>query len=202
MQKLYKLIQIILTHGIVQPITYLIFYVILGWKIEGELPDEPKIVAALAPHTSNLDFLFLLPLAFRFKRWPAWIGKREMFEWPILGFIFRELHGISLDRESPLKATKQTITYLNEHEEVILALTPDATRSYTDHWKKGFYIIAHKLKIPIVFIAMDYSKRVVRLREPLYTTGDAEADIALIRPFYDGVQGKNPENASDIRLGD
>jgi 1-acyl-sn-glycerol-3-phosphate acyltransferase len=195
-----EIIRVILMQGIVRPITWLIFDVILGWRIEGELANEPKIICALAPHTSNLDFLFLLPLAFKFKRWPAWIGKKEMFEWPILGKLFYGLHGISLDRESPIKATKQTITYLNAHEEVILALTPDATRGYTDHWKKGFYVIAHKLSIPIVFISMDYTKHVVRLREPLYTSGDAEKDIALIREFYEGVEGKNPENASKIQF--
>jgi 1-acyl-sn-glycerol-3-phosphate acyltransferase len=195
-----EIIRVILMQGIVRPMTWLIFDVILGWNIEGELANEPKIICALAPHTSNLDFLFLLPLAFKFKRWPAWIGKKEMFAWPILGKLFYGLNGISLDRESPIKATKQTITYLNAHEEVILALTPDATRGYTDHWKKGFYVIAHKLSIPIVFISMDYTKHVVRLREPLYTSGDAEKDIELIREFYEGVEGKNPENASKIQF--
>ena len=29
-----------------------------GWKIEGELPNAPKFVIALAPHTSNWDFIF------------------------------------------------------------------------------------------------------------------------------------------------
>jgi 1-acyl-sn-glycerol-3-phosphate acyltransferase len=200
MERVLEFIRVILMQGIVRPITWLIFNVILGWKIEGTLVDAPKIVCALAPHTSNLDFLFLLPLAFKFERWPAWIGKKEMFEWPVLGKLFFALNGISLDRDAPIKATKQTISYLNAHDEVILALTPDGTRHYTDHWKRGFYTIAHKLKIPIVFIAMDYSKRVVKVAEPLYTSGDAEKDIVIIQAFYEGVQGKNPENASRIQF--
>ena len=200
MAKVLKSIGDILMQVVVAPLVYLIFYIILGWKIEGTLPNDSKMVVALAPHTSNLDFLFLLPLAFRFKRWPYWIGKQEMFEWPIVGKAFYALNGIALDRDAPLKAMKQTMTFLNKHDEVILALAPDGTRKYTDHWKKGFYLIAHKLNIPIVFVALDYGNRRVKIREALYTTGDGEKDIALIRPFYDGVKGKNPENASLIQL--
>ena len=28
-----------------------------GWKFEGSVPDEPKFVLIIAPHTSNWDFV-------------------------------------------------------------------------------------------------------------------------------------------------
>ena len=28
-----------------------------GWRIEGAFPDVPKLVIAVAPHTSNWDFV-------------------------------------------------------------------------------------------------------------------------------------------------
>ena len=33
-----------------------IFFKLLGWKITGKVPDDKKIVAIVAPHTSSLDF--------------------------------------------------------------------------------------------------------------------------------------------------
>ena len=27
-----------------------------GWRLEGDLPNEKKLLAIVAPHTSNLDF--------------------------------------------------------------------------------------------------------------------------------------------------
>ena len=29
----------------------------MGWRIEGEIPDVPRIVISVAPHTSNWDFV-------------------------------------------------------------------------------------------------------------------------------------------------
>jgi 1-acyl-sn-glycerol-3-phosphate acyltransferase len=108
--------------------------------------------------------------------------------------------GFPIDRDAPLKATKQTIAHMEKQEEIILALAPDGTRQYTDHWKKGFYFIAHKMKLPIVFISLDYATKTIRLREPFYTTGNAENDLETIRPFFEGVQGRVPENASRIQF--
>ena len=30
---------------------------LFGWKFAGKLPNEPKMVLAVAPHTSNFDFI-------------------------------------------------------------------------------------------------------------------------------------------------
>ena len=31
---------------------------ILGWKVTVTVPDYPKCIICVAPHTSNLDFIF------------------------------------------------------------------------------------------------------------------------------------------------
>ena len=33
---------------------------LLGWSIEGEFPDYPKMMLAAVPHTSNWDFLMFI----------------------------------------------------------------------------------------------------------------------------------------------
>src|SRR2546425_8424915 len=49
----------------------------LGWRIEGDVPDVPRCVAIVAPHTSNWDFVIgiaaLLALGLRGR----WLGKRS-----------------------------------------------------------------------------------------------------------------------------
>jgi 1-acyl-sn-glycerol-3-phosphate acyltransferase len=182
------------------PLMYLYFRYIQRWKIIGDLPKVPKMVAALAPHTSDFDFVFLLMLSVHFRRWPSWLGKRELFEPALVGPLLYAVGGIPVDRDAPLKATKQTIAHMEKQDEIILAIAPDGTRQYTDHWKKGFYFIAHKMKLPIVFIALDYATKTITLREAFYTTGDAEKDLETIRPFFEGVQGRVPENASRIQF--
>lgn len=191
-----------LSRFVVAPLLYFIIQVVLGWRIVGSLPDVPKMVTAVAPHTSNLDFFFILYLSAYFKKNPSWLGKQELFANPIMKRLLIATGGIPVDRDSPLKATKQVVKAVAEKDEIVLVLAPDGTRKYTDHWKKGFYFIAHKTKLPLVFIKIDYGTKLVTVREPMYTTGNAEADIDLIRPFYEGVKGRNPENMSLIRLED
>jgi len=45
------------------------FVNLIGWRVVGEMPDDPKMVIIAAPHTSNWDyvlFLFLLSLLLSF----------------------------------------------------------------------------------------------------------------------------------------
>lgn len=181
------------------PLVYFIFRVILRWKVVGELPDTPKMICALAPHTTNSDFFFIVYLASYFRVTPNWIGKKELFE-GFLGKFSYYVGGIPVDRDSPLKAMKQVIKFVNQEENVLLCIAPEGTRHYTDHWKKGFYYIAQKADIPIVFFKMDYPKRTITIREAFFPTGDTNADMAVIRPFFDDAVGRHPERAAPVQF--
>jgi 1-acyl-sn-glycerol-3-phosphate acyltransferase len=85
-------------------------------------------------------------------------------------------------------------------EQLILALAPEGTRGETDHWKTGFYYIARAAKVPILIAYLDFGNKQVGTGELFYPSGDIEADFAQIRQFYAGRRGKNPENASLIRV--
>lgn len=199
MGKIYHHLVSFVGYRIVSPVIYIVYRYILGWKIEGNLPDVPKMIAALAPHTASIDFLSVPILLVYFNVRPHWIAKKEMFK-PPFGPFYYDLGGISVDREAPLQATKRIMKFIKQEEKVILCLAPEGTRYHTDHWKKGFYFIAHKTKIPIVFVKLNYAKRKITLRQAFYTTGDADADMAIIRPFYDDAVGYHPDRASEIRL--
>ena len=55
-----------------------------GWDFEGALPNEPKFVIIIAPHTSNWEFPLgvaaLFTLGFRI----SFLGKHTIFRWPAL----------------------------------------------------------------------------------------------------------------------
>jgi 1-acyl-sn-glycerol-3-phosphate acyltransferase len=85
---------------------------------------------------------------------------------------------------------KDTVGLFAEHEQLILAIAPEGTRSTVDRWKTGFYFVAVEAEVPIVPIALDYRRRLVRIGERFDPAGDLGADLADLQQFYRGVAGK------------
>ena len=81
-------------------------------------------------------------------------------------------------------------------------LAPEGTRSRRDHWKSGFYRIAREANVPIVLGFLDYGSKRIGLGPTLYPSGDLAADLAIIRDFYEGIEGRWPEQASPIRFAE
>ncbi|MGJ3241218.1 MAG: 1-acyl-sn-glycerol-3-phosphate acyltransferase [Anaerolineae bacterium] len=201
MQRVLDFVMAIVRDWIFAPLVYLVFRVILRWKVEGALPDVPKMICAFAPHTASFDFFFIIYLAVHFKVKPSWIGKKELFT-GIMASLYRYTGGIAVDREAPMQALRQVMKHIKQSEQIVLCIAPEGTRHYTDHWKKGFYFIANKTDIPIVFFKLDYPARTITVREAFYPTGDIDADLEQIKPFYADAIGRYPENASPIRFAD
>ena len=76
----------------------------MGWKTEVSVALPRKYIIALAPHTSNWDFLMgqLYSRAEGFRC--EFLMKKEWFVWP-LGPIFRSMGGI------PVQRSKHTSSY-------------------------------------------------------------------------------------------
>ena len=55
---------------------------LVGWRIEGKLPDIPKYILIGAPHTSNWDFVLFLGAIFHLKANVKFMGKHELFRIP------------------------------------------------------------------------------------------------------------------------
>jgi len=162
-----------------------------GWRIEGEFPDRPKIVAIVAPHTSNWDFpvgiaaVYALGLRVRF------LGKHTLFR-PPLGWLMRWFGGIPVNRAAPQGFVPQAVEAIAKADAIFLAITPAGTRSSTKPWKSGFYHIAHAARVPILPIAFDGAHRTIRLLPPVDTSGDHAVEIPRLRALYDGIRGLRP----------
>ena len=65
--------------GKIQALLGTLFLAVTGWKVEGVVPDIPKFVGILAPHTSNWDLPFILAVMYALGLKINWFGKKEIF---------------------------------------------------------------------------------------------------------------------------
>lgn len=168
-----------------------------GWKVEGEVPNVPKMIMILAPHTSNWDFIFILSVAYSMGVKLNWMGKKELF-WGPAGWLFRSMGGIPVDRHASYNTVESSVYTINQQTQAILGITPEATRRKTKFWKSGFYHIAHNANIPITFGYLDYPNKVGGIKPGFMPSGDIAEDLEKIRSFYKGIEGKHPQNYGEI----
>jgi 1-acyl-sn-glycerol-3-phosphate acyltransferase len=162
-----------------------------GWRIDGQFPDRPKLVAIVAPHTSNWDFLVGISAVWALGVRVRFLGKHTLFR-PPLGWLMRWFGGIAVNREAPQGFVPQAVAAIAKADAILLAITPAGTRSSTKPWKSGFYHIAHAAGVPILPIAFDGQRRTIRLLAPVETSGDYAREIPQLRALYDGIRGLKP----------
>jgi 1-acyl-sn-glycerol-3-phosphate acyltransferase len=162
-----------------------------GWKIEGELPDAPKFVIALAPHTSNWDFIFGAATMFALDIRLDFIGKHTLFVGP-LGALLRWMGGIPVDRSAAQGIVGESVRAFSEADERVLVITPEGTRSRVDHFRPGFLHIARGAGVPVLLVALDYARKTMVVGPTIYPGEDVEADRARIEAYYRPIQGKHP----------
>jgi 1-acyl-sn-glycerol-3-phosphate acyltransferase len=162
-----------------------------GWRIEGEFPPRPKMVAIVAPHTSNWDFVVGILAVFALGIRVRFLAKHTLFN-PWMGWLMRWFGGIRVIRESPQGLVPQAVAAIESTPSVFLAITPAGTRSSTKPWKSGFYRIAVDARVPIMPIVFDGGRRAIRLLPAFEPTGDYDADLPRLMALYEGVKGLRP----------
>lgn len=153
---------------------------LLGWRLEGELPNKEKVLVALAPHTSNWDFVVAMPVIMALGIKVSFLMKKEAFIWPF-SIVFRWWGGIPLDRGASGDVVNQVAQWYADHDAVWVAITPEGTRKKVEQYKTGFVRIAHAAGVPIVTIAWDFPSKSMVVDRIWTTTGNHEADAKLIR---------------------
>jgi len=170
-----------------------IFVTILGWKLIGVIDSYlKKCVVIVIPHTSNLDFFIALLVRGIMGIEINFVGKKELFAFPF-GYYFRAVGGAPIDRSGGKNTVDATAEVFAKKETFRLSISPEGTRKKVAELRTGFYYIALKADVPIVPVAFDYEKKEVKIGKPFTPTGNYEADMKLILPFFKGVKGKIPE---------
>jgi 1-acyl-sn-glycerol-3-phosphate acyltransferase len=172
---------------------------ITGWKPDGVRPTAPHCVLIAAPHTTNWDFPYLLIFAAYFDLKIRWMGKHSLFR-PPLGWFMRLAGGIPVVRHKRENIVLAMARSFKDHDELVLVVPAEGTRSRAEHWKSGFYHIARSADVPIVMSYLDYTKKRGGFGPALDLTGDVRRDMDQIRAFYAGKEGKHPEDFGPIRL--
>lgn len=169
------------------------YMALIRWRLAGEIPNLPKMVLILAPHTSNLDFVVGLAPLFALALRLSFMAKKPLF-WEPFGTYLRWIGGVPIDRAAPGGTVREVINQFQTREQFLLVITPEGTRTRAKRWKTGFYVIAEKAGVPILPLIFDYSRREVRFEPPLMPTGNMDEDIKILQSFYDASQARNPDS--------
>ncbi|MBS1486415.1 MAG: lysophospholipid acyltransferase family protein [Bacteroidetes bacterium] len=172
---------------------YLLLFKLAGWSVEGSFPPElKKYIVAVAPHTSNWDFVVgVMARSILRMQNTKYLGKSQLFK-PPFGWLFRWLGGYPVERSSSHDMVSQVVALFNGHEQFILAIAPEGTRKKVDRLKTGFYYIARQAQVPIIPCGFDYAKKKVVIGQPLYASENMEQDILTLLNFYQSITGRNP----------
>jgi len=161
-----------------------------GWSFTGTIPDLAKAVIIVAPHTSNWDFvigvagMFALDLDLRF------LGKHSLFGGP-LAPIMRALGGIPVDRSLPGGGVvDEMVALFRSSDAMLLALSPEGTRTAVERWHRGFHHVAAGADVPILPVALDYGCRKIRFGPPHIPSQDIERDLCELEEFFADARGK------------
>ena len=163
-----------------------------GWKIGNVIPDIPKCVIALAPHTSNYDFIIGKLAYTAIGRTANFLIKESWFVFPF-NLIFNSMGGIPVGRGRNTSFTDTLAKEFDKRDKFQLAITPEGTRRRITKWKRGVYVSAMNAEVPIVLIGLDYDTKTISSLDVINPTGDIDADMKIIQSKFKGIQGKYPE---------
>lgn len=170
-----------------------IFWV-AGWKLTGQVPTGiPKAMMIAAPHTSNWDFIiaraafYLMDVDVRFT------VKKEWTEIFFLGWLMKKLGALAVDRKKNNSLVDGMVQLFQEHDELVILITPEGTRAYQPRWRKGYYFAALGAGVPILLGFLNYAKREAGIGPAVWPTGNYEADEEEIKAFYRQIPGRFPE---------
>jgi 1-acyl-sn-glycerol-3-phosphate acyltransferase len=171
---------------------------ILGWEIKGKFPDIKKSVIIFAPHTSYWDGfygkLYFMQSDINYK----FLSKKEFFKFPVK-YFFKAFGSIPVQENSEF--IKEMVLLLNNNENIHIIISPEGQLAKTDHWKRGFYYIAKKAKVPIIVGYIDYRKKELGVKSIINETNNLQTTMTEIKKMYENVNAKYPENfTTDIRF--
>ena len=164
-----------------------------GWRIEGAIPQYPKMVIAVAPHTSNWDFFLGVAVLFALRIKIRFLGKHSIFV-PVAKQLLEMIGGMPVDRNAPHGLVADVVAQFDAQDKMILAVAPEGTRSPKFPWKTGFLAIAHQANAKVVLIGFDFARKSVVIGPTLVSAGDFDADMQEVYRFFGTVTAKYPKN--------
>ena len=168
-------------------------FFIFGWKIDFKPEYKvPKTVMLASPHTSNWDLVFSLGVY-----WIEGIDAKFLiknnYTKSALGFFFKWLGAIGVDRSKHNNLVDYSVELLNSSENLVLMVPAEGTRERVEKWRTGFYHIAKNANVPVSFGFLDYGKKLAGVGDVYNLSGEFEIDMKYIQDFYATIEARHPE---------
>jgi 1-acyl-sn-glycerol-3-phosphate acyltransferase len=132
----------------------------MGWRLRGAFPNREKFIIAVAPHSSNIDFVLTVGVILSLSLRCSFLAKASLFRFP-LSLLMRGFGGIPVDRSSSQGVVEQLTEHFRRSPQMILGITPEGTRRQVDRWRSGFAQIAQAADIPVLPAIIDYRQKCV-----------------------------------------
>lgn len=165
---------------------------LLGWKVTGDFPAQQKMVVAVAPHTSNWDFIITISVVLALNLQIKFMAKSALFTFPLKKLML-SLGGVPIDRNAKNGTVMQMVQQFSDQEQLILAIAPEGTRSKTRQWKSGFLRIASKANVPLLPVSIDYQKKEVHFLDLVTVSDNIDEELYRFKQNYNEVCAKNPQ---------
>jgi 1-acyl-sn-glycerol-3-phosphate acyltransferase len=179
-------------------------------SVEGQENIPPGVCLFAANHTSNVDAPAIVGAI---PRRIAILGRKSLFDIPMIGLAFRLANFVPVDRgnrEAALASVKQAVEYIKAGSSFLVY--PEGTRSSDGRllrFKKGSFAMAIEAGIPIVPVACSGAHRImkkhshkihpgrvtVRFLPPVDVSGyTIECRDDLARRVHDAIAAALPED--------
>lgn len=159
------------------------FLWLMGWRVEGAIPDLPKMVLIGAPHTSNMDGVIGLATLTALGLRAGTMIKDTAFK-GAMGPLLRWFGALPINRKSPKGVIEQSVDAFKNNTQLLLLIAPEGTRHGAAEWKRGYYHIAAGAGAPILPAVCDYARKIVTFCPPLTPSGDYPADHQRLLALY------------------
>jgi len=171
-----------------------VVFKLIGWKLEGNLPNRSKLVLVALPHSSNFDFILALSVIWGWGLKLNYMGKHTLFKFPH-GFFFRAVGGIPVDRRSPQGLIEKMTSEFNSRSSLMLGLAPEGTRNSDGTLKAGFARIAIAANVPVVPVIVNYKTKTLTLGTLITDLSSVESIISVVKE-----QGQSGHRRAPARL--
>lgn len=171
-----------------------VVFKLIGWKLEGNLPNRSKLVLAALPHSSNFDFILALSVIWGWGLKLNYMGKHTLFKFPH-GLFFRAVGGIPVDRRSPQGLIEKMTDEFNSRQSLMLGIAPEGTRNSDGTLKAGFARIAIAASVPVVPVIVNYKTKTLTLGTVITDLSSVESIIAAVK-----TQGQSGHRRAPAKL--
>ncbi|WP_020595237.1 1-acyl-sn-glycerol-3-phosphate acyltransferase [Spirosoma panaciterrae] len=161
---------------------------VAGWQLVGNVTNLPKAIWVVAPHTTNWDFFVGLGARAATRIWIQYLAKSSLFTW-YSGWLFRALGGKPVYRDRSHNLVDAIVDVFDQNTYLHICIAPEGTRSNVKKLKTGFYFIALQANVPLILTGFDWPRKQVIFSEPVYVTGNYEADMVVFYEFFSNIHG-------------